>query len=208
MSNLTANEISATYGGLLNIGATGLTGSYTQVTDGFGNPLPMEVSDSAIKFTGDTFGVTNYYGAFYSTATQTNAGATSANAITYNQTDLSNGVSIASNSRITLANPGVYDIQFSAQLQKSSGGSDEVDIWLSKNGTDVAWSNTSIMLTSNPGYSVAAWNFLVQATGGDYYELYWHSSDTTATIHAAATGSNPTRPAIPSVILTVTQASA
>jgi len=208
MSNLTGNEISATYGGLLNIGATGLTGSFTQVTDGLGNPLPMEVSDSAVKFTGDTFGVTNYYGAFYSTVTQTNAGATSANAITYNQTDLSNGVTIVSNSRITLANPGVYDIQFSAQVQKSSGGSDEKDIWLSKNGTELPFTNTSIILDGNPAYSVAAWNFLVQATGGDYYELYWHSSDTTIDLHAGATGSNPTRPAIPSVILTVTQASA
>ncbi len=208
MSNLTGNEISATYGGLLNIGATGLTGSFTQVTDGFGNPLPMEVSDSAVKFTGDTFGVTNYYGAFYSTATQTNAGATSANAMTYNQTDLSSGVSIASSSRITLANPGVYNIQFSAQLSKSSGGADEVDIWLSKNGTNVDWTNTSIILNGNPAYNVAAWNFVVAATGGDYYELYWHSSDTTVQITTAATGSNPTRPAIPSVILTVTQVSA
>ena len=208
MSNLTGNEISATYGGLLNIGATGLTGSYTQVTDGFGNPLPMEVSDSAIKFTGDTFGVTNYYGAFYSTATQPNAGATAANAITYNQTDLSNGVSIASNSQITIANPGVYNLQFSAQLQKNTGGSDLIDLWLSKNGSNVPWTNTTSILTDNPGYSVAAWNFLVQATGGDYYELYWHSTDTSVTIHAGASGTNPTRPAIPSVILTVTQASA
>jgi hypothetical protein len=148
------------------------------------------------------------YGNFYSTVSQPNAGATAANAITYNTTDLTRGVSVVSSSRITIANPGIYNIEFSLQLQKSSGGDDQVDIWLAKNGNNVANSNTTIMLHSNPGYEVAAWNFLVQANAGDYYELYWHSADTTAQIHAAVAGTNPTRPAIPSVILSVTQISA
>jgi hypothetical protein len=142
-----------------------------------------------------------------STVSQPNAGATAANAITYDTTDLSSGVSVVSSSRITIANAGIYNIEFSAQLQKSSGGDDQVDIWLAKNGSNVANSNTTIMLHSNPGYEVAAWNFLVQANAGDYYELYWSSADTTAQIHAAAAGTNPTRPAIPSVILSVTQVS-
>ena len=148
------------------------------------------------------------YGNFLSTVSQPNAGATAANAITYNTTDLTRGVSVVSSSRITIANAGIYNIEFSAQLQKSSGGDDQVDIWLAKNGSNVANSNTTIMLHSNQGYEVAAWNFLVQANAGDYYELYWSSADTTAQIHAAVAGTNPTRPAIPSVILSVTQISA
>jgi hypothetical protein len=148
------------------------------------------------------------YGNFYSTVSQPNAGATAANAITYNTTDLTRGVSVVSSSRITIANAGIYNIEFSAQLQKSSGGDDQVDIWLAKNGSNVANSNTTIMLHSNPGYEVAAWNFLVNAAAGDYYELKWSSADTTAQIHAASAGTNPTRPAIPSVILSVTQISA
>jgi hypothetical protein len=147
------------------------------------------------------------YGNFYDTTSQPNAGATAANTVTYNTTDLSSGVSVVSNSRITIANAGVYNIQFSAQLQKNSGGDDQVDIWLSKNGTNVPNSNTTIMLHSNPGYEVAAWNFLVNAASGDYYELKWSSPDTTAQLHAAVAGTNPTRPAIPSVILSVTQVS-
>lgn len=149
----------------------------------------------------------SYYGNFLSTSTQTNAGATAANTITYNTTDLSSGVSVVSNSRITVANAGIYNIEFSAQLQKSSGGDDYADIWLSKNGSNVANSNTTVHLVSNPGYAVAAWNFLVNANAGDYYELKWHSSDTTMQLLAAAAGTNPTRPAIPSVILSVTQIS-
>ena len=149
----------------------------------------------------------SYYGNFYDTTTQPNAGATAANAMTYNTTDLSSGVSVVSTSRITIANAGIYNIEFSAQLQKNSGGDDQVDIWLSKNGTNVSNSNTTIMLHSNPGYEVAAWNFLVNAAAGDYYQLYWSSADTTAVLHAASAGTNPTRPAIPSVILSVTQVS-
>ena len=127
--------------------------------------------------------------------------------MTYNTTDLSSGVSVVSTSRITIANAGIYNIEFSAQLQKNTGGDDQVDIWLSKNGTNVPNSNTTIMLHSNPGYEVAAWNFLVNAAAGDYYQLYWSSADTTAVLHAASAGTNPTRPAIPSVILSVTQVS-
>ncbi len=147
------------------------------------------------------------YGNFLSTVSQPNAGATAANAITYNTTDLTSGVSVVSSSRITIANAGIYNIQFSAQLQKTSGGDDQIDIWLAKNGSNVANSNTTMLLHSNPGYEVAAWNFLVQANAADYYELYWSSADTTAEIHASAAGTNPTRPAIPSVILSVTQVS-
>ena len=167
-------------------------------------PAGLTVEWSAIAH-GET-SVSNY-GNFLSTVSQPNAGATAANAITYDTTDLSSGVSVVSSSRITIANAGIYNIEFSAQLQKSSGGDDQVDIWLAKNGSNVANSNTTIMLHSNPGYEVAAWNFLVQANAGDYYELYWSSADTTAQIHAAAAGTNPTRPAIPSVILSVTQVS-
>ena len=172
------------------------------------NPIPPQFT-SILQWSAIAFGETSvsYYGNFLSTVNQPNAGATAANAITYNTTDLSSGVSVVSNSRITIANAGIYNIEFSAQLQKTSGGDDYVDIWLSKNGNNVANSNTTVHLVSNPGYGVAAWNFLVNASAGDYYELKWHSSDTTMELHAAAAGTNPTRPAIPSVILSVTQVS-
>ena len=146
-----------------------------------------------------------YYGAFYSTQDQTNAGATTANKMTYNVTDLSSGVTIVSNSRITIANGGVYNIQFSAQLDKTDSGDDVVDIWLCKNGSNVANTNTQITLVGNNGKHVAAWNFVVQAQAGDYYELCWSSPDAAVFLNYVAAASTPTRPAIPSVILTVTQ---
>lgn len=146
-----------------------------------------------------------WYGSFYSTQDQTNAGTTSVNKMTLNTTDLSNGVSIVSNSRITIANAGVYNIQFSAQIEKSDSGTDTVQVWLCKNGSNVANSNTELTLTGNNARSVAAWNWFVQASANDYYEICWHSDDADVTIETLAAASNPTRPAIPSVILTVNQ---
>jgi hypothetical protein len=150
-------------------------------------------------------GATKYYGSFYDTADQANAGATSTNKFRLNTTDLSNGVSIVSNSRITIANPGIYNIAFSAQLNKSGSGTAVTEIWLQKNGNNIANTSTEVVLSGNNTREVAAWNFLVQASAGDYYELCWHSNVTGVFLDYVTGGSNPTRPAIPSVILTVNQ---
>ena len=58
-------------------------------------------------------------------------------------------------------------------------------------------------LVGNNGKHVAAWNFFVNAAAGDYFEICWHSSDTEVFINYIAAATTPTRPAIPSVILTV-----
>jgi hypothetical protein len=146
-----------------------------------------------------------WYGSFYSTQDQTNAGATSVNKMTLNTTDLSNGVSVVSNSRITIANAGVYNIQFSAQLDKTDSGDDKVEIWLCKNGNPIANTNTETTLVGNNGKHVAAWNWFVQAAAGDYFEICWNAADTSVFLNSVVAASNPTRPAIPSVIVTVNQ---
>ena len=145
-----------------------------------------------------------YYGSFYDTTNQTNAGATAANAITYNSTDLSYGISITSNSRISIANQGIYNIQFSSQIAKTDSGRDFVDVWLSKNGTPVPDTNTLLYLDGNDAKIVAAWNFVVGASAGDYFQLYWSSLDTDVLLLYRGATTDPIRPAVPSVILTVT----
>ena len=140
-------------------------------------------------------GELRYYGSFYSTQDQTNAGATSENLMTYNNTDLSNGVSIVSNSRITIANAGIYNIQFSAQLDKTDAGNDAIEIWLKKNGSNVSNSSTVVTLHAQDGKAVAAWNWFVNAAAADYFEIAWNSADTAMFINYSTGGSNPTRPA-------------
>ena len=145
-----------------------------------------------------------YYGSFFDTTTQTNLGATHSNLIKYNTTDISFGVTIQNQTQITIQNPGVYNIQFSAQFDKTDSGTDEVEIWLKKNGQNVAHSTSAVYLDGNNAKMVAAWNFFVQTTAkNEYFELAWWSPDTDIRILARGTQSNPTRPEIPSVILTV-----
>lgn len=165
------------------------------------------MSDVNVSVSGNVINVQvgqpEYFGSFYSTQDQGSAGADTQNKMTLNVTDIANGVSIVSNSRITIANAGVYNIQFSAQFDKTDSGDDTVDIWLCKNGSNVANTNTEMVLTGNNGKHVAAWNFFVDAAAGDYYELCWSSPDANVFINYIAGQSTPTRPATPSVILTV-----
>lgn len=143
------------------------------------------------------------YGTFYDTTTQTAAAINTAYGITFNTTDLSLGVYVGSpTSRIYIDRTSVYNIQFSAQFDNTSGGDHKVSIWLAINGTNVANSAGQIQVKGNNGYIVPAWNYVQFLKEGDYFELKWAVNDTAVQILAQA-ASAPV-PAIPSVILTVT----
>jgi hypothetical protein len=146
------------------------------------------------------------YGAFQDSNTQASGGATSANLMLLGTTDYSNGVSVVSGSRMTVATTGIYNIQFSAQFSRAAGtGFSTVEVWLTKNGTNVVGSNGQVNVPQSGGKNIAAWNYLVQANSSDYFQLYWSSTDANVELLASAAGTNPTRPTTPSLIVTVTQ---
>lgn len=145
-------------------------------------------------------------GSFYSTETQTTTGTTQP--MTFNNQDVQLGVGFVSGStsQILVAYTGYYNIQFSAQLIKTQGGtSEDIYIWLRKNGTDVPDSNTKLTLANNGQYVVAAWNFLIGLQEYDNIELMWGTSDNHIQLPYINDSSTPFGPAIPSVILTITQ---
>ena len=145
-----------------------------------------------------------HYGAFSDTTLQTAASINTAYAMTFDTTDSSNGVSIGSpTSRLVVANQGVYNVQFSAQLDQTSGATANVYIWLRKNGTNVPNSASTVALQGTSARLVAAWNFVIQLEATHYVELMWATDTTNARILAASATS--VWPAIPSVICTVTQ---
>ena len=145
-----------------------------------------------------------WYGAFYSTTTQTSGGSTTANAISFNQTRSSLGVYVASNSQITFGAPGIYNIEIVSQFSKTTAGTSVVDVWLSKNGANVDYSNNPISITgANNSYAVTL-SFQVQVdVEGDYFQVFWSSLDTDIQLTTSGTQSNPTRPAIPSTMANV-----
>jgi hypothetical protein len=143
------------------------------------------------------------YGTFYDTTTQTAAAINTAYAVTFNSTDLSFGVSTGTPaSRIYVDSEGVYNFQFSIQLDKVSGGVGLFYLWARINGVDQANSATQIRLQGNNAETVAAWNFVYKMTAGDYLELMWAVDTVDITIQAFAAA--PPVPGIPSAILSVT----
>ncbi|CAB4571002.1 unannotated protein [freshwater metagenome] len=163
-------------------------------------------------------------GSFWDLTTQGHSGSVSvgqdtAYPIYFGSSDasLNQGISVESgsgdapgrSSYVTFTRPGVYNIAFSAQLLRTQGGSaNTVSIWLRKNGVDEPNTNTDITLVSNGQKHVAAWNFFVPVTCSatcDQWQLMWSTDGGFTNIWFQEAQTNPNRPAIPSIILTVNQ---
>jgi hypothetical protein len=180
-----------------------LTGSVSSFTDG------QDVTITFVR-TGDAGdaglgGTIANWGSFWDTTDQTAAAADTGYPITLNSFDAGNiGVTVTSGSRINISETGTYDIQFSFQLNQTLNAAAVVDIWLRKNGADVPETATKIDLDKAEKL-VAAWNFVVSATAGDYYQLVWSTTNTGVRLDAIAASTTPPIPAVPSAIVTVTQ---
>ena len=143
-----------------------------------------------------------YYGSFYSTATQTAALANTGYAMTLNNTALSNEIGIIDSSKITFKNRGVYNIQFSVQIDQTSGSPHYIWIWFRKNGTNIPDSASKVSLQGSKAELIPAWNFIVNVLGGDYVQIMWAVEDTSVQLTAEA--ATAFCPAVPSVIVTAT----
>ena len=153
--------------------------------------------------------INNPYGAFQDTTDQT-ATANTATVMTFNTTDFSNGVSVVTSggkaSRLTVAQAGIYNLQFSAQFDNTDTQEHDVSIWLRQNGTDIVGSAGFVGVPSShggiSGHLIAGWNYFVKLSANDYIEIYWSTPSTQVTIQAYPAGTSPTRPTTASVIAT------
>lgn len=148
------------------------------------------------------------YGAFQDGTNQTAANTTTAYPVTFDTTDFSNGVTLSNSSRLNVAQPGVYNLQFSIQVKNTTNSSADVDFWFRKNGTDIAKSNSRFGISArkssgDPSHVIVALNFFQNLAANDYMQIIWRTSDTAVTIETFAAGTSPTRPSIPSVIATM-----
>jgi hypothetical protein len=153
--------------------------------------------------------INNPYGAFQDGTDQVAANTTTAYAITFDTTDFSNGVTLSNSSRLNVAQAAIYNLQFSIQFTNTTNASQDVDVWFRKNGTNIDKSNSRFGFAprkgaGDPFHTIAALNFFVSLAANDYVEIMWRTSDVGVQIEHYAASSTPTRPAIPSVIATLT----
>ena len=150
----------------------------------------------------------NPYGAFQDSTDQVAANTTTAYAVTFNTTDFANGVTVASGSRITVADAGIWNLQFSIQFTNTTNASQDVDVWFRVNGTNVANSNSRFGFAprkgvGDPYHIIAAMNYFVSLNATNYVEIMWRPTDTGVSIEQYPAGTSPTRPAVPSAIVTM-----
>jgi len=200
--------IPATLGSGTGIGITASAGAMSIANTGVtsiiaGTGISVSSATGAVTISQSST-TTKAYGSFYDTTTQTAAAINTAYGMTFNTTVLSSNVSIGSpTSRIVISNAGVYNIQFSAQLHKTSASVGYIYIWLRVNGTNIADSAGKVALSGSQAETIAAWNYVVSMAASDYFEMMW-STDSTACQLLHNTTVSPV-PGIPSIILTVQQ---
>jgi hypothetical protein len=204
-----------TLSGLLNV-ASGGTGqsSYTNgqllIGNTTGNTLGKATltAGSGIAITNGAAAITiasdKAYGSFYDTTTQTATVINTATAITFNNTDLSNGVYIGlPTSRIIVDSEGIYNFGTSFQLDKTAGGTAVFDFWFRVNGVDVANSASRIRIQGNNAEIFSSLIYFFDLNANDYVELMFSVTD--LSVEVAAFPAAAPHPGIPSMILTVQQ---
>jgi TolA-binding protein len=142
------------------------------------------------------------YGSFYDTTTQTATTINTAQAITFNTTDLSRGVYLGTpTSRVYVDTPGIYNFDTSFQLDKTSGGLAEFYFWFRLNGTDVPDSASQIRIQGNDAEIFSSLNYFFDLNAGDYVEMMF--STTSLSVELLSVPATAPVPGIPSIILTV-----
>ena len=148
------------------------------------------------------------YGSFSDNTDQPAAAINTATIVTFGTTDFANGVTLSNSNRLNVANDGVYNIQFSAQLQNTTNDAQYTDIWFRVNTNDVAGSASRFGIparksTGASSHMIGAMNIFLDLNAGDYVQLVFAVSDVGVTFEHYAADTVVPRPAIPSIIATV-----
>lgn len=231
--SFSGTDITATNVATTNLSATQAAIDYQQ-SDGIltqalisnGHRNGSQISDHIMAqdiysdfFYGDGRYISTPYNQIISNTDQTAASVANAYAITYDVEEFPDGISVVSNSRITFAQPGIYNIAYSIQFKNTNNDLETIDVWFRLDGTDIANSNTRFAIparksTGDPSYLVAVTPIMVDIeTANQYVQIMWRVSNTAVTIEqlpavAASPGVTPAIPATPSVIVGVTFISA
>lgn len=145
-----------------------------------------------------------------STTNQTAAAAT-ATAITYSSSIYADGFTFtAGDSKVYATQNGTCQLGISIQFGNTdTANAEDVSVWIRVNGIDIA--NTSSYTTvpvkhaGINGTALLSLTIFQELIAGDYFQLYWHNTNGTASIITYPVGVAPVNPQAPGVIVTVLQ---
>ena len=141
---------------------------------------------------------------------QSSGGTTVANNLTYNLPVITQGIEVRNGSEIWFENAGQYLVTFSLQVTNRSNAEQVFEVWAAYDGTNYPLSNTRYDIPARKNEST--WAHIAPAISGiftvnnpttNYLVIKWWASSTDVFLEHYAAGTNPTRPEIPSVIMTI-----
>jgi hypothetical protein len=180
--------------------ATGATGSQgIQGSTGPTGPTGPQGIQGVTGPTGSNVLTTRGLASYYSLTTQNiSTPPASPTVFTYNNTTIQQGgVSLVSSSRITVSKTAIYEVWYSAQIHRTSGGSPVyIYIWLRKNGVDEPDTNGRIEINSNNGDSLPIVPYYISLNAGQYVEFACQADDTNCQILTISPTIGPTIPSI------------
>jgi hypothetical protein len=141
---------------------------------------------------------------------QSNPSITGFNQLSFNQPVITQGVRVENTDEIWFEKSGQYLVTFSLQVSNRSNAVQEFEVWAGYNGANYPLSNTRFDIPARK--SVSIWAHIVPVITGiftvanpqtEYLTIKWWASSTDVFLEHYPAGTSPTRPEIPSVILTV-----
>ena len=196
-----ANSVNITGGSI-----TGINFGVTSIIAGTGIDVSSDTGAVTVSQSSTT---TKAYGAYHDTSTTTATSATTAYVMSIGSIDLQSGVSIASGTRLTVTNAGIYNVQFSAQLSNPNAAIANVSIWIQLNGTNITDSagtnGVPAKHGTDNGLQIISWNYLLNLAAGNYIEFFWHSDSTGVQLITFPATTGPAVPQSPALIVTITQ---
>lgn len=209
------NGITSSLFGTASYATTAGNGGVTKILAG------SNVNISPVNGLGDvtvtSFGTNLYntatgsYGSFYDTGSVLASSSTTIYSMSLSTTYISNGVYVSASNgdvtRLKFTNAGTYNVQFSAQFSNTDNSTQDVVVWVKKNGTDIVDSSGTVGIppfkAGSNGQALASWNYYLNLSANDYIQLCWHTEQANViTLETIAAGTSPVHPRTPSLILT------
>ena len=137
-------------------------------------------------------------------------------ALFLNTSDFANDITLTgtpNTTKLTVAKAGIYNMQFSVQVENRDNAPQDVFIWLKQNGVDIIASTGKVGIparkgTNNPSHDIKGWNYFLSMNADDYVEIWWSTTSVAVSIPNYEATPLPTKPSTASVVATMTFVSA